>query len=385
MSAKRPDPQPELERALALARAARPSELPETDVRRLVRRSAIEAIDRRARARAQRRLLVLAGALGCAAALGFVWQRSLLHTEPAARVEEAQPLLELALPAGDKLAASPGAQFELVQSAETSRRIALRDGAAVFSIAPLASGETFSVQTPHLYIEVRGTVFSVEVGDGRTRVHVHEGAVQVQGRGAPRSLRAGERFGSDGLPVPELVSRALARRAAELAEERAREHASTPDAQPPSPEGRDAAIGPGSEPPRPEDARARRATEVAAAATHGELMMREADALRALGDAREAADLYLRAHAALPSATGANAAFKAADLYLRVLGDASRALHVLDRAALDAPGAPLRERALLLRIEASQRLDLPVRALAEQYLADYPDSAGAARMRLLTQ
>jgi hypothetical protein len=79
----------------------------------------------------------------------------------------------------------------------------------------------------------------------------------------------------------------------------------------------------------------------------------------------------------------ARAAFKAADLLLRVLDDPSAALGIIDRTRLDASGAPLRERALLLRIEAEHRLGRPVRALALRYLEAYPDSAGAAQMRAL--
>jgi len=249
MSASTRRSQPELERALALARGAQPSELAATDLRRLVRQSVVEAAERRARLRLRRRMLVLAGALGCAAVLGFVWKNRALPAQPARRAELAWSPLELALPTGDKLSASPGAQFELVQSTAVSRRIALREGIVVFSIAPLASGETFSVQTPHAYVEVRGTVFTIEVGHGRTRVRVHEGAVQIQGSGPPRTLRAGERFGSDGEPVPELLSTQLARRAVELVDERERERASLRGSQEAEPAARDAAIGPGSEPP----------------------------------------------------------------------------------------------------------------------------------------
>ena len=66
-----------------------------------------------------------------------------------------------------------------------------------------------------------------------------------------------------------------------------------------------------------------------------------------------------------------------------VLRDPAAALRVLDRSALDAYGAPLRERALMLRIEASQRLGLPVRVLAQRYLVAFPDSVGIERVREL--
>jgi hypothetical protein len=82
-----------------------------------------------------------------------------------------------------------------------------------------------------------------------------------------------------------------------------------------------------------------------------EQLVREADAQRSVGHAGEAVELYLSAHAALPPPSGASAAFKAADLCLRVLNDPRRAPRVLHQTALDA--------------------------------VDYPDSAGSTRMRSL--
>lgn len=380
MTASTKHSQPELEQALERARAAQPSELAGTDLRRLVRRSVAEAAERRARGRLQRRVLAFAGALACVAALGFMWKSRAFMGEGAEPARSSQPPwapLELALPTGDKLSASPGAQFELVHSTEIARRITLRDGVVVFSIAPLASGETFGVQTPHAFVEVRGTVFSVEVDRLRTRVRVHEGAVQVQGAGRPRTLRSGERFGTDGAVVPELLSPQLARRATELVAERERERALA-GVHAAEAEVRDAAIGPGSEPPAPSADRALRVERA-------EQLVREGDAQRSLGRAREAVDFYLQAHAGLPPPAAASAAFKAADLCLRVLSDPSRTLRVLDQTALDAPGSPLRERALLLRIDAAQRLGQPVRDLAQRYLEEYPDSAGSDRMRSLSR
>src|SRR5688500_5000265 len=195
---------PQLDRLLALARRAQPAELAETDVRRQVRRAVAAAAERRSFAQ-QRRWLVLAVALGSVLAARGPWSplhgpvRELMAARAPAAVAPpvaapAGPMwrpLELALPTGDRLAASPGAQFELLKTGPRSRRIALRSGSAVFAVEPLASGETFAVQTPHAYVEVRGTVFSVDVEAGATRVRVHEGAVQVQGRDGVRALRAG--------------------------------------------------------------------------------------------------------------------------------------------------------------------------------------------------
>lgn len=409
-------PQHDLERVVALARSARTPELPDTDLRRMVRRGVVAAVERRARAQ-QRWWLALAGAACCLILVIGPW--SPLHEPLRARLFARDPAsaphrpaldplpapapasadwqpLELALPSGDRVVASPAADLELLMNAAHTRRIALRSGSAVFSVRRLASGETFAVQTPQAYVEVRGTVFSVDVARGVTRVRVHEGAVQVQSEAGVRRLQAGERYGSDGAAVPELAA-PLAARATELTRERLE--------RTPEPLDRDAAIGPGHESPteRPDATAALVAARaqleagdagaaLAAALTvrsskalRGEWLMLQGDALRSLGRAREAVDAYAQAEAALEPLPSAQAAFKAADLCLRVLSDPAATLRVVDRARLDADGAPLRERALLLRIEASQRLGLSVRALAQRYLAAYPDSAGAARVRVLVE
>jgi len=408
MSAPKPS---EVEHLIALARAAKPHELSSTDLRRLVRQSALKGSERRSRAR-QRNLLMLVGGLSCAVAALVLWKP---WHDPKPMLAVAAPAvtwapLELALPSGDRLAASPGAQFELEKSNPSARRFALRGGSVVFSVERLESGETFSVQTPHAYVEVRGTVFSVDVDAQRTRVRVHEGSVQVQGSRTVQTLHRGERYGSDGGPVPDLA-RPLELRASALVTERTSAAGTAPAVPALGPvvepqQERDASIGPGSEPPLllvPESQRfvtleqARSLLQYGdaegalaavdalrpGAATRGEWLLLKGDALRSLGRAREAVDAYIRAAAILAPAPAAHAAFKAADLSLRVLDDPAATLRILDKTSLDAFGAPLRERALLLRVEASQRLGLPVRVLAQRYLTTYPDSAGAPAMRLL--
>jgi hypothetical protein len=167
---------------------------------------------------------------------------------------------------------------------------------------------------------------------------------------------------------------------------------------------RDAAVGPGNEPPLAPSPTPLLTLDQAEARLHagdgegalsaalavrrargvrGEWLVLEGDALRSLGRARDAIDAYERASTTLTGEPAARAAFKAADLCFRVLGDPAAALRVLDRSGLDAYGAPLRERALMLRIEASERLGLPVRVLAQRYLVAFPDSAGTERVRAL--
>lgn len=78
-------------------------------------------------------------------------------------------------------------------------------------------------------------------------------------------------------------------------------------------------------------------------------------------------------------------AFKAGDLALRELHAPHTTLELLDAAHVDAQGSSLRERALLLRIEALARIGQSVDAHAAIYLRDYPDSAGAVRVRVLSK
>lgn len=423
-----PTPQ-EIEVVLALAREAEPREMSSADLRRMVRQSVAAGSARRNESR-QRITLVWVGAT-CAALLLLALLRSneralapSAERAPSAVDAAAAPIatwapLELSLPSGDRLAASPGAQFELEKNSASTRRVALHGGSVVFAVRHLASGETFSVQTPHAYVEVRGTVFSVDVDAQRTRVRVHEGAVQVHAAQV-QLLHAGERYGSDGAPVPDLAS-ALERRALELVAERAdnatleiADDGVEPALSPSMPEqsvslstqARDAAVGPGNEPPAlpvPEAERfvsleqARALLEAGdvdgalaavhalrpAASTRGEWLVLEGDALRTIGQVREAVDAYARAAAILTPRAAARAAFKAADLSLRVLDDPATALRVIDQSSLDAYGAPLRERALLLRIEASRRLGLPLRELARRYIVGYPNGASVERLQPL--
>jgi hypothetical protein len=418
---------PDLEQLLELARRAQPGESSPTDARRLARRAVLASHERRRARRAGRSVVLAAFAFGAivlmiasspvrrAAREGLTALLAPSSTEPSRTPPPSASTepLELSLPRGHRLFGSPGAQFELLENTDAARRIALRDGTAVFAVEPLARDEQFSVQTPHARVVVRGTVFSVEVDAQRTRVRVHEGAVLVETKAGMRSLRAGERYGSDALPVPELVSEPLGKRIAALVVERMQRRADEASARERGPLP-DASVGPGHEPPMAPRARAAPVAELrapvvtleqaraflldgavqaalaAARARHaahesrGEWLMVQGDALRALDEPQQAVEAYQAAQAVLRGAARARAAFKAADLLLRVVDDPSAALVVLDRARLDAPRAPLRERALVLRVEASHRLGHPVRELALRYLADYPDSAGAARMRELS-
>jgi hypothetical protein len=120
-------------------------------------------------------------------------------------------------------------------------------------------------------------------------------------------------------------------------------------------------------------------------APRGDWLLLQADALRSLGRARDAALAYREAAFVLPGEGRARAGFKAADILLRELDDPRAALAALAAAGVDGPSSALRERGLLLRIEALQRLGEPVAEAAARYLDEYPDSAGAPRLRALIE
>ena len=392
-------------RLLALARAAEPPPLAGTDARRLLRRALLAGGARRQR-RAERRgwLLSAAGGLALLGALALLhaWRAAgpLANHAGTARSE---PPLELRLPAGDRLLATPGARFDLLRTTQQQREISLRGGTLAFEVVALAGDERFAVVTPHLRAQVRGTVFTVEVDAQRTRVRVYEGAVAVSAAaGGERVLHAGQRYASDGdaqTPDP------LQPQARALAEQRRRSAAAAP-AQAPAAAARTDEPGAIASPGASAAPAAQVSLEQARAFLHGGEPERALTAARMArasgppargawllleGDAQRALERPQAAHAAYAEAARASsgperavAGWKAADLALRALDDPRAALHTLDRAAVDAPGSALRERGLLLRIEARLRLGHEVESLAAAYLAEYPDSAGAAELRART-
>ena len=137
-------------RLLALARAAEPPPLAGTDARRLLRRALLAGGARRQR-RAERRgwLLSAAGGLALLGALALLhaWRAAgpLANHAGTARSE---PPLELRLPAGDRLLATPGARFDLLRTTQQQREISLRGGTLAFEVVALAGDEP-SRSSPH--------------------------------------------------------------------------------------------------------------------------------------------------------------------------------------------------------------------------------------------
>lgn len=395
-------------RLLALAARAEPPPQSPTDARRMVRQALIAAAGRR-KADSERAAFRFALAALAAAALIAAYVRLSPQAAEPRRVEvapvRATPL-RMQLPSRDQLVATPGAQFELASADPGGeRRVELHDGAVAFDVAELAAGQRFVVVTRHLRVSVRGTVFSVAVGAMRTEVRVYEGAVAVATAAGERMLRAGESYASDGSSVRQDDAAPLQREAAAMAARRMRAAVVPKAAARPAAPAVPGEAAAERRRERDRDAQAQaeddlarvrawlhegladralaaaRRASVRATANRGEWLLLQADALRSLGRAAEAALTYRRAGQVLSGELRTQAGFKAAELFLRAQDDASAALAVLDDYAVDAPGSALRERGLLLRIDALRRLGAPIAEIAARYLADYPDSAGAQRLR----
>lgn len=290
---------------------------------------------------------------------------------------------DLELPTGDRLLAEEGARFHVELATDRERRIRLTNGSMLFDVRPLEGGR-FTVRTPTAEVVVLGTVFTVTADRAGTVVRVYEGRVEVRHEGVVEQIRAGERSqvgeateAADPLAVD-------ARRAA-----RARRPA-TPEPVESAP----------SRPPRPRreptptaaevrawiaNQEAQRALDAARRhVDHGDLdpwLLLEADALRGLGRHDEAADAYGRAAERLPTPRAEQAGFASA----RLRREPELALRALDAGRVTAPGSPLRERGLALRVDLLGRLHRAPeqRESARAYLESYPSGSRARAMREL--
>ncbi len=397
---------PEIDQLLQGAGAAPTPELSSTDARRMVRRAVLAGQGRRRTPWLLRGHTLAAFGVGAACALGLLVMRVGIDErpsvpQPAAVSARPAPPLEVHVQGDDRLWAEPGARFGIAVLDGGERRIQLDDGAVAFGVGAREAGASFSVATPHLEVRVTGTVFTVVVRGARTGVQVYEGEVEVEQDGLVWRLGPGEHHSNDDEAVvidPEHAVLEAARR-----EARRRLHA------PAAPQGPGPAIDSASASPEPngkppltlEGARAllhgghaeralsaSRDAQARAALPRierGRWRLLEADSLRSLGDVRTAYARYRSAALLLDDRTATRAGYKAAALALHELDDPTMALLALDDGGTDAPGSPLRERALLLRAEAAQRLGQPTTGYADSYLREFPNSAGAARMRKLLE
>lgn len=417
----------QVDRLAALADREPPPPLPAGRAADLIA-TALDRADRAGIRRRRRRRgaagALIVAAVATAAAAAALWPRS----SPAGAPAQATPL-RLVLPTGDRLTATPGAEFGIEAAEPAERRIALRDGAMLFDVAPLPGGR-LEVVTGDARVIVEGTVFTVDARGGATAVRVYEGRVRVERAGRATRLVRGEAWASSGAtvdaPLAEDAEAAAARRIAVAPTvEPIAPVAASPGAPDPvdptagrapvlarsstdqglAPSDGGAPAGGSSSPSEPEPAatpaaptRAEvtawiaggdpaRALAACRAADHagdaGAWLLLEGDALRALDRPDQAAAAYTAAAARLAGDDAAIAGYQAAWLYAHRLADPAAALAALDAAAADRRGAPLEERALALRVTVLDRLGraAAAAAAARRYLDRFPDGEWAASLR----
>ncbi len=211
-------PRPHNHEALAELLRERPP-IPDDIARARMEKSFVEAAGSRvlpARQRRWPRALLGAGVLAAAAAIGIVLFVDDPPATRVARIERRQTSADVSrgtLDEGSTIVTSAGEVADLrieeshVRIAEASRvrmtalapdRIELELDRGMIDVAfhPRARGhEGMTISTPHVRVEVVGTVFRVSVGEGATDVFVREGTVRVVPRegGAPELVRAGQR------------------------------------------------------------------------------------------------------------------------------------------------------------------------------------------------
>ncbi|HKO90668.1 MAG TPA: FecR family protein, partial [Polyangiaceae bacterium] len=131
---------------------------------------------------------LLMGLLGARAFEVAATRLATSHVE----VGPGQRPVPLWLRTGDALVLAGGSALDVLSETSALRQVRLTRGAVLCDVRRLAQGQEFLVVTTHALVQVRGTVFSVQVDEQHTTVQVHEGTVQVSGR----ALHAGERWSS---------------------------------------------------------------------------------------------------------------------------------------------------------------------------------------------
>jgi tetratricopeptide (TPR) repeat protein len=407
----------------ALVEAAQQSKAPPVDAlhaRRMVRDALNEASERALYARRRLRTAMLAVAAALLVYLGS-YAHNLLRSETEVAVAARGRPLRLALKTGDALVLAPAAQLRVLSEKPALRRVRLTQGGALFDVTRRSNAQRFEVETPHMKVRVRGTVFTVQVNQARSVVRVHEGSVWV----GERVMNAGEVFSSDGREStsegsPEQVLAAEVH-AAVVARSAAAPAASVPPAPPPAPPVvPTVADASGSSPSPPSEAQPTvRAPQPAVRAPSpapkqgrselehlGELLragrandvithVREraqddqafllllADALRADGRFAEARAEYETLAERARGPTRAQAAFAAAQIALLTLHEPARALHCIEHFAISREDPTLSERSSALQVDALLQLgrDEEARAIAGRYLSEHPETEASERMR----
>jgi TolA-binding protein len=119
--------------------------------------------------------------------------------EVALTREQVDGASRLRLESGSRVHVDGGAKLDLVKADPSTTRFALNSGRAVFEVDRLAAEQQFIVDVPGGQIRVLGTVFCVDVENGRLDLRVAEGVVYYRAdHGRGETIRAGQALGADG-------------------------------------------------------------------------------------------------------------------------------------------------------------------------------------------
>lgn len=142
----------------------------------------------------------LLGVIGCAAWLGWLWQRQ-PQFDQVLLTEHAQPARSVLLPDGSQLLLAAQSNVQ-VRYSNGRREVMLAHGNVFFDVAHERL-RAFVVNTRLGQVQVLGTAFSVSDRGGDVQVAVARGRVRVRGlQGEERTLLAGDRvsLGQGGQP-----------------------------------------------------------------------------------------------------------------------------------------------------------------------------------------
>ena len=100
----------------------------------------------------------------------------------------------------------PNTSLDVVELNDDSTQLALRDGAAIFDVAYLPSGESFEVGTPYGAVDFNEPgLYYVDVNDGNTMVSVLSGLAQVVGLTGSGQVSKGEMLTLLGTTAAEIA------------------------------------------------------------------------------------------------------------------------------------------------------------------------------------
>lgn len=283
-----------------------------------------------------------------------------------------------------RIETTSGTRLSLQEGSLERVSLRLDTGSALFDVAAMGIEGGFEVHAPDLTAIVHGTVFAMTVIEGRTRVDVFEGRVEVRGDFGSQMLARGEAHAPSSIALPTLLQ-ALGEVAAEARDQRASQRVESP-------------------PPERRRTRAVTLAQLEAWRDAGDFeavlnglrdaappteevgawAMVEGDAHRALGHEQAAAEAYVHASETLSPSRAAVAGVLAARLFERLHDDA-RALAILESSHAAERGAPLEEQALARRALLLARLGRRDEAEvnARDYLVRFMSGPSTAQMERL--